>query len=185
MQLAPRYDTTVGGRITLRRNLQTASCSSSYLVFFFVKKNVKLPGVPTEPPCRNCAVYSAEISVSKKKIVRGDGISPKNAVDDIFLSAEPVAQVFYLLVLLFFNCTLCGSRPFLRDHTLALDFVAVASHVACHPRPSQFVGDWCTVGVLAGTHQCALRCPGKMTSETERQPLCGCCGVFFCLVTVE
>ena len=33
-----------------------------------------------------------------------------------------------------------------------------------------------TVGVLAGTHQCALRCPGKMASGAKRQPcVCGRC----------
>ena len=30
-------------------------------------------------------------------------------------------------------------------------------------------GHWCTVGVHAGTHQCALRCPDRMASGTKRQ----------------
>ena len=30
-------------------------------------------------------------------------------------------------------------------------------------------GRWCTVGVHAGTHQCALRYPGRMASGTKRQ----------------
>ena len=37
----------------------------------------------------------------------------------------------------------------------------------------------CTVGVLAGTHWGALRCPGRMASVTKRQPssaaLLDCC----------
>ena len=36
-------------------------------------------------------------------------------------------------------------------------------------RPHQ-CGHWCTEGVLAVTHQCALRCPGRMASGTGRQP---------------
>ena len=39
-----------------------------------------------------------------------------------------------------------------------------------HPRPPHLCGHWCTVGVLAGTHRCALLCPGRMAWGTERQP---------------
>ena len=41
------------------------------------------------------------------------------------------------------------------------------------PRPFPLCGHWGTVGLLAGTHQCALRCPGRVASGTKRQ-LCAC-----------
>ena len=45
---------------------------------------------------------------------------------------------------------------------------------ATHGLPPQ--RHWCTVGVLAGTHQCALRCPSRRAWGAERQPCaCGLC----------
>ena len=44
------------------------------------------------------------------------------------------------------------------------------------PTASPFTGPQITVGVLARTHWSALRCPGKMASGAERQPL-WLCGV--------
>ena len=38
------------------------------------------------------------------------------------------------------------------------------------PTASPLCGHWCTVGVLAGTHQCTLLCPGRLASGAERQP---------------
>ena len=38
------------------------------------------------------------------------------------------------------------------------------------PTASPLFGPQCTVGVLAGTHWGALRCPGRMASEAGRQP---------------
>ena len=37
---------------------------------------------------------------------------------------------------------------------------------ATHGLPPQ--RHWCTVGVLVGNHQCALRCPGRMASGAKR-----------------
>ena len=42
------------------------------------------------------------------------------------------------------------------------------------PTASPLFGPQCTVGVLAGTHWSALRCPGRMASGAERQPLWLC-----------
>ena len=55
---------------------------------------------------------------------------------------------------------------------------------ATHGLPQQ--RHWCTVGVLAGTYQCALRCPGRLASGTKRQPFCGCwcCCVVVVVVVV-
>ena len=41
----------------------------------------------------------------------------------------------------------------------------------------------CTVGVLAGTHWGALRCPGRMASGTQRQPLSA--ALLHCCCTAE
>ena len=35
-------------------------------------------------------------------------------------------------------------------------------------------GHWCTVGVFAGTHQCALRCPGWHRGQSANSVLCLC-----------
>ena len=44
-------------------------------------------------------------------------------------------------------------------------------------------GPQCTVGVLAGTHWGALRCPGRMASGTKRQPLSA--ALLHCCCTAE
>ena len=46
----------------------------------------------------------------------------------------------------------------------------------CSEPPTAFplCGHWCAVGVLAGTHQCALTCPGRMVSGAKRQLVRAC-----------
>ena len=83
-----------------------------------------------------------------------------------------------------FICELFLDRHVLRYHvcreTCVLDCLVRAAlrplgGCCGPPTASPFTGPQCTVGVLAGTHWSALRCPGRMASGAERQPfwLCG------------
>ena len=69
------------------------------------------------------------------------------------------------------------------DFPVCFGLIRVCCVLQCHvlvcavepPTAAPLCGHWCTVGVHAGTHQCALRCPGKMASEDKAPTLCCAC----------
>ena len=76
------------------------------------------------------------------------------------------------------SCNGCALRSWVGDvaplpcaDTSVVGHPCVVSPCSAVEPPTAFplCGHWCTVGVLAGTHQCALRCPSKMASGTKRQ----------------
>ena len=63
------------------------------------------------------------------------------------------------------------STPWHASVLLCLYAHRVRGHTLVEPPvASPLCGHWCTVGILAGTHQWALQCPSRMASGAERQP---------------